>query len=71
MKTDDLSFEKSLAELESIAAKLESGETTLEESIKLYEDGVRLSKNCTEILEKAKQKVITLDSAESENKTDD
>ena len=46
-----LSFEEALNKLESIVEQLEDEEITLEDSVKLYEEGVRMSKFCTEILE--------------------
>lgn len=61
-----LTFEECIAKLEDVAKKLESGEATLDESIKLYEEGVTLSKLCSEILNKAQQKIITLTEAEEE-----
>lgn len=51
------SFEEALRELESIVSKLESDEITLEDSVKLYEEGIRLSKICTEVLEKAETRI--------------
>ena len=57
---NNLSFEKALARLESIVKELESGESTLEESIVLFEEGVRLSGVCSNLLQNAKQKVEIL-----------
>ena len=39
-------FEDNMKELEAIAARLESGEVTLDESLKLFETGIKLSKAC-------------------------
>ena len=39
-------FEESMKELEVIAEKLSDGEVSLDESIKLFEDGMKISKNC-------------------------
>jgi exodeoxyribonuclease VII small subunit len=47
------SFEEALRKLESIVKKLEDPEVTLEESIELYEEGMKLSKYCSETLEDA------------------
>ncbi len=60
-------FEKSISELENIVAQLESGDITLDESIKLFERGTKLTKDCRKTLETAKQKIITLTEAEEEN----
>ena len=51
------SFEDALRELESIVSRLESEEITLEDSVKLYEEGIKLSKICTEVLEKAETRI--------------
>ncbi|MFN1835513.1 exodeoxyribonuclease VII small subunit [Balneola sp. MJW-20] len=51
------SFEEALKELESIVSRLESEDITLEDSVKLYEEGIKLSKICTEVLEKAETRI--------------
>ncbi|MDP9039932.1 MAG: exodeoxyribonuclease VII small subunit [Acidobacteriota bacterium] len=53
-------FEESLNRLEAVVAKLEGGELTLEQSIELYEQGVRLSEGCRAELEKAEGRVLVL-----------
>lgn len=57
-----LSFEKALAELESIVGKLESGNVPLEESITLYARGEALKARCEALLKDAEARVekITL-----------
>lgn len=67
MLSRDFDFEKSIKELEKIAASLENEQITLDESIALFEKGVKLSKDCSEYLESAKQKIITLTEKESED----
>ena len=52
-----LTFEQSLENLENIVSKLESGEESLESTLKLYQEGLEASRNCKEILEQAKQKI--------------
>ncbi|MCQ2454636.1 MAG: exodeoxyribonuclease VII small subunit [Clostridia bacterium] len=61
-------FEKSLKELEKTVEDLQKGEMPLEDSIKAFENGIKLSRECTEYLENAKQKIITLTDAENEEK---
>ena len=56
----NIKFESALEELEKITDKLESGDTTLAESLKLYEKGIGLVRVCTEQLDAAEQKVILL-----------
>lgn len=55
-----LTFEKSLEKLESIVKKLESGDLSLEDSIKAFEEGVRLAQNCGKKLDEAEKKVEIL-----------
>ena len=50
MTKDKNNFEKNLHKLEEIVEKLENGEVDLEESVKLYEEGMRLKKVCEEKL---------------------
>jgi len=50
-------FEPSMARLEEIVRLLESQETTLEQSLTLYEEGVRLSRTCQGILKETQRKV--------------
>lgn len=66
MLSKDFDFEKSIKELEKIAESLENDKISLDESIALFEKGVTLSKECTEYLENAKQKIVTLTEKESE-----
>ena len=53
-------FELSLEKLEKIVQRLESGEVTLDESLKDFEEGVTLFKDCREVLESAQKKVKVL-----------
>lgn len=53
-------FEKSLADLEAVVEKLEHGELGLEESLKLFERGVRLTRVCQAALQDAEQRVELL-----------
>jgi len=55
-----LSFETAFAELESIIAKLDSGELGLEESVTLFERGRALSEHCQALLDKAELRVKQL-----------
>ena len=59
-------FEEALERLDEIVTQLESGDCPLEESMKLYEEGVALSGLCNKKLEKARQKIVTLQQAEEE-----
>ena len=59
-KTDQPTFEQALQQLEQIVQKLEKGELPLEESLALYEDGIRLSRLCHGKLEEAEGKIAML-----------
>jgi exodeoxyribonuclease VII small subunit len=53
-------FETSLTELEAIVAKLEGGDLPLEESLDLFEKGIKLSRECRERLAKAERRIEIL-----------
>lgn len=55
-----MDFEKKLGRLEEIVGKMETGELTLEDSLKLFEEGVKLSRECNTQLSEAEQKVKLL-----------
>jgi exodeoxyribonuclease VII small subunit len=57
-----LSFETAYEELETIIAKLESGELPLEDSVALFERGRTLSEHCQSLLDKAELRVNELTS---------
>lgn len=59
-----LSFEEALASLEDIVRHLESGETTLEDSISAYERGMLLQKHCEERLQKAQMRLQKISKTE-------
>lgn len=53
-------FEQAMARLEAIVGELENGDLPLDESLKIFEEGIRLSKNCLKVLEDAERKVEVL-----------
>ena len=60
-KTDEkLSFEQAAEKLEALVKQLESGDLALEESMKLYEEGVRLTALCKKKLNEATLKIEEL-----------
>ncbi len=60
-KTSSLpDFEKALAELEAIVAKMEAGEQTLEEALASFQRGVELTRVCQQGLKEAEQRVEQL-----------
>ena len=71
MSQETPAFEAALKQLEEIVQKLEKGELTLEESLRLYEDGVRLSRLCHGKLEEAEGRIeMLLKDARGEVTTD-
>lgn len=55
-----MDFEKKLTRLEQIVQKMEKGELALEDSLKLFEEGVKLSRDCHTQLTKAEAQVKQL-----------
>jgi exodeoxyribonuclease VII small subunit len=59
-KKTSFDFEKSLAVLEAIVEKMEHGDISLEDSLKQFEQGVKLTRACQQALQDAEQKVQIL-----------
>jgi exodeoxyribonuclease VII small subunit len=59
------SFEEALEKLEAIVEKLSDPNITLEKSVKLYEEGLKLSKFCSETLENAALRVEQIDQTDT------
>ena len=68
-KEKELKFEDGLKRLEEIVAKLESGNLPLDDSLKLFEEGVKLVRFCNERLAEAQQKVEILTKDQAGNVT--
>ena len=70
-KTANFDFETALETLEELVEAMEEGDLTLEESLKSFEQGIKLTRECQQALEKAEQKVQLLvkqgDEPESED----
>jgi len=60
MDTKEPSFEELLNKLEDIAGKLDAGGLSLNESLTLFEEGMQLSKKCSELLDSAELKIQKL-----------
>lgn len=56
----EMNFEQAIEELEVIAQVLESGKLSLDDSIRKFEDGMKLSKKCTDYLENAEKRINIL-----------
>ena len=64
-----MNFEETMAELEKTVKLLENGDVSLDESIELFEKGIKLSKACSKMLDEAEKKVTVLmsDGKDDEN----
>lgn len=58
--SEKFQFEKALAELEKIVEALEAGELSLDDALKQYEEGVRLTRACQAKLQEAEKKIEIL-----------
>lgn len=56
----ELNFEETMQELEKIVQELEKGDLNLDDSINKFEEGMKLSKNASDYLEKAEKKITVL-----------
>ena len=68
--TKPINFEASLEELTKIVENMEKGELSLEESLKQFERGVTLTRQCQTALKEAEQKVQILTQADDQPDTD-
>ena len=64
--TNSTNFEDKMKKLEEIATELEKGDLDLDTSVSKFEEGMKLSKECSEILEKAEKKITMLIKGENE-----
>lgn len=55
-----MKFEENMEKLEKIVQDLENGELNLEDSIKKFEEGIEISRKCSEILEETEKKITIL-----------
>ncbi len=58
--SDNYPFEESLARLEKLVEQMENGDLTLEESLRTFEEGIKLTRECQQALKSAEQKVKLL-----------
>lgn len=59
-KSDSFDFEKALENLESLVNSMEEGDLSLEDSLKAFENGIKLTRECQNALKAAEQKVQLL-----------
>lgn len=59
-KPDQPDFESQMAQLEALVGRLESGDLSLDEAMQTFEQGIQLTRQCQQALDKAEQKVQVL-----------
>ena len=57
---EENNFEEKMKELENLVVELEKGELNLDDSVKKFEQGMKISKECNDILEKAEKSISIL-----------
>ena len=62
------SFEENMEELEKVVAELEKGDLNLDDSVSRFEQGIKISKECSKILEEAEKKSTILVKKDDEMK---
>ncbi len=64
-----IDFEKKLSQLEVLVGEMEKGSLSLEDSLKAFEDGIKITRECQQALKDAEQKVeiLTRDSSQPTN----
>lgn len=60
MEKKEQNFEEAMKQLEEIANELEKGKLSLEESVIKFEEGMKLSKQCSDMIESAEKKITIL-----------
>ncbi len=55
-----MNFEESMKKLETIVTELENGSLNLDESVKKFEEGMKMAKQCNNILEETEKKITIL-----------
>ena len=58
--SEQLTFEQAMTRLEQIVAALEGGKCSLDDSLKLFEEGTKLTAYCSKLLKEAEQKIVKL-----------
>ena len=57
---EEINFVEAMKKLEQITAELEKGDLSLDESVKKFEEGIKLSKECNKILEDSEKRINIL-----------
>ena len=57
---EEINFEEAMKKLEQITAELEKGDLSLDEAVKKFEEGIKISKECNKILEDSEKRINIL-----------
>ena len=69
---NEIDFEESMEKLEKIAKELESDKLSLNDSVKKFEEGMKISQDCKKVLDEAEKKItILIDDTEKELEVDE
>lgn len=60
MGSKELPFEEAMKQLEAVVTKLEKGDLSLDESVDTFEEGMKLSEQCSKLLESAEKRITIL-----------
>lgn len=60
MGSKELPFEEAMKQLEAVATKLEKGDLNLDESVATFEEGMKISEQCSKLLESAEKRITVL-----------
>lgn len=71
VKIEDMSFETAMTRLEQIVKALEDGKVSLDDSLKLYEEGIALVRLCSGRLDEAEQKIKIIRTSSDGSKTEE
>lgn len=71
MSKEKESFEEKMQKLEQIVGELEKGDLNLDDSVKKFEEGINISKECNKILEDAEKKITILVKKDDEEVEED
>ena len=71
MSKEDINFEEAMKQLEEIANKLEQNDLDLDKSVEFFEEGMKLSKKCSNILENAEKRITILINDGKDNLTEE
>ncbi|MBS5596032.1 exodeoxyribonuclease VII small subunit [Peptostreptococcus sp.] len=69
-QVEELSYEEAFSKMEDILSKLEAGNIKLDQSLDLYEEGIKLYRHCNKILNEAELKVTKFNSLQGEEGVD-